>query len=968
MEFSDEWRSLWPVSSVFAAPILRPSAAAAADPVGPLLFSPSPLPPLPLLSSPSLALDIPAPLPASSFVEGLRSFFHCPANEAFLPSAAVDALAIEAAVSVPGPSASASDPIPCNNLAALRCHNGSSMVLFFPTGPNANLIGYVGVSFRGLAPPELGLDRDGDVFKLREGYKHPYHRIVMMSTVAATQSSWAPEAASASPGNPLIEGFLIATTLYSVNWFSIETRVTGTGQERPFLVPMAKQGFESAVVHACWSPHFVEESAALLESGDLCWFNLQTKRGGTMRVALPGEVNPGEWLSCEFGGQPWTVIVACSKAVVLVDLRSTKGTEHKVLAHIKMSSSLYVSPLIEMNDRFIAFGKASYNDFHIALVTEHRLLLFDVRKPLAPLLTWNHRMDSPHFIAMLRLSELRPSNEFKWASESGYVILIGSFWNNEFTLFCYGPRKAGCLGNSSLFAWELPSSLPLSDNGCESGDSFVREIFSAENSAYGSVWRQREKKVAGLCIVPNDIFPVDSESGGGFSLIRLTLSGKLEMQRYHASSKLYCQETNFTEADQLKEVDDSVINSEGRECRLSSRCEFYRLWYLSEYMNGNLSNALAMRGPQANYKETCQISLGHDMNELISHILKSSNLSMSAFANEVSIPTSIFEVACRRTLNCLQSDILPLAFSKYSDLFRLDWASTFEFLEIPWSLSQKRSLPFFAGKPSRRSEKWSSKTLFGDALVGPVLPVPVLLALQQNDKKDGSFTFKDNPDDDLLDYQCRTVLKDVLPEISIADTRNCNGWGATDELQAEKSYFLYEPTQAHTSSASERTNIDAASKADKVYVKTNPFGFEAAARSKIRHLYIEHLRVLHCWFQVRPQRGSSRPAARNEALLVHTTAASHSFSKWKVDYLMEICATQRVALAKIRSSQRRRRNRRKQSGAWKQHIPSAITSHGLTQMLQRDDKQLVLGLPPCMMESVTVNALSLDDTQIIQAI
>ncbi|URE24561.1 hypothetical protein MUK42_07172 [Musa troglodytarum] len=34
----------------------------------------------------------------------------------------------------------------------------------------------------------------------------------------------------------------------------------------------------------------------------------------------------------------------------------------------------------------------------------------------------------------------------------------------------------------------------------------------------------------------------------------------------------------------------------------------------------------------------------------------------------------------------------------------------------------------------------------------------------------------------------------------------------------------------------------------------------------------------------------------------------------------------RVALAKIRS-QRRRSSRRKQSGAWKQHIPSAITSH-----------------------------------------
>lgn len=697
-------------------------------------------------------------------------------------------MAADAALSAA--DSSASDYLPFNNLAALRCRD-SSLVLFFPTGPNANLIGYIGLSFRGPRSPELRTDQDGNIFRVKEGYKHPYHRILKILVAPVAPSSWATELTSVTPGNPLVKGFLITTTMYSVNWFRVETRVSDSADERPrpLVVPLATQGFESVVVHACWSPHFVEESAALLETGELCWFNLQSKRGGVAKLSLDGDDSSVQWLSCEFACQPWTVIVACSKAVLLVDLRSRRGTGCKLLAKIEMPSSLNVTPFMDTNERFLAFCKAPYNDLHFAVVTECRLFLFDVRKPSVPLLTWNHGLNYPSYIAMFRLSELRPSNEFKWASESGFVILIGSFSHNVFTLFCYGPRLAETVGSPSLYAWDLPSTLVLCDGGI-SGDYYLREIFSEVGSLYLLTQKQMDHMVAGFCIIPSDLFATNS-GPGGFSLIRLTLTGKLEMQRYNASTKLTCQEEiEYNGEDQFGTK--VTVSSEGFQSTVSNTFKFYRLWHLHEYMNGNLLNDL----------------LKHDTNKLTSGNLSSSVLPISYLLNEISTPTSIFEVACKKILNSLGSDLFPLTFSKYSDLFTVDNSgSTFEFLEIPPSFPEKRFLPFFFAKPSRRGEKWYGKSSSGQSLVGPLIPVPVLLALQQIEKG-MPLMGKEDPDDDLLDNQCRTVLSEVFPEISIADTTNNNCFGATDDLQAEKSYLVYEP-QTCTRSTN-RTSIEVA--------------------------------------------------------------------------------------------------------------------------------------------------------------
>nr|CAD1834052.1 unnamed protein product [Ananas comosus var. bracteatus] len=768
-----------------------PTSSPPPPPPPPSAPSSSPLPfspyPPPLLSLPLPPLLPRPPPPSSSHLRSLRAFFRSPANGAFLPSAALDSLAADL-LPTPAPSAHAS-----NNLVVLpwRSHR-RGLIVFFPAGENADLIGFLGLSFEG-PTPEVRVDEDGDVFKQREGFKHPRHRILKMSVVSASSSnSWFPIADSASPGNPLVEGFLIATTLYSVNWFRVETRVLDSGRETPFLVPLAKQGFDSSVVDACWSPHFEEESAALLESGDLCWFNLDSKCGGKIRVSLGGGVDPGEWLSCNFGGQPWIVIVACSKAVALVDLRRNEDYEHKVLARIEMPGLFDVAPSVEKKGSFLAFCKANFNDFHFSVVTEHQLLLFDTRQPLVPVLTWDHGLENPSYIAMFRLSELRPSDEFKWASDSGLAILVGSFWNGEFNLFCYGPKEKGTLTDTTLYAWELPSSFPLTDQVCGDGNSLINELFFRENFSTEYDWQKRKDMVVGFCVVPYNLSSEKTESCG-FDLIRVTSCRKLELQRYNAVYNISI-ERSYNEGGDPPELQDSLICPTSQEGKISSRYDFLNLRYLYGYMNGNLSDALAMHYSQPNHKENKQITLVRDTQELASDTQRCRNLSLSTFIGDASIPTSIFEMASRRILSCLRPDLLPLAFSKYSELFGGSAEYSFEFLEVPSCLQRGEVRPFLVVQPSRRGEKSSSKASPGEGLVGPVIPIPFLLTLQErNIEEKSSFVPREEPDDDLLDLQCKNILKDVYPEISIADIGNCNGWSASEEQQNDKTFLFMNP-------------------------------------------------------------------------------------------------------------------------------------------------------------------------------
>ncbi|KAM0938415.1 putative TATA box-binding protein-associated factor RNA polymerase I subunit C [Dioscorea sansibarensis] len=550
MNFSEQWRELWPIGSIFSAPKLIPAPS---PQLSPLLFNPSSFP-IPLLSDRSLSVSTP-----------------------------------------PSPS-------PSSLLSYLRCHSSpSSLLLFFPSGDNSHSIAYLSVSFRDPQRPQVG-----ELFFQTDGFKHPFHRISSISVVPVVPAlDWCcPEDNS----DAAVEGFLIATTLYSVNWFRIEIRALDSGAQRPVLVPVAKQGFGISVVHACWNPHFQEESAVLLENGDLCWFNLSTRRGGRVTVMVDAD-DPGEWLGCVFGGQPWILIVGCSKAVLVVDLRVEKATKPRVLAKAGLEGSV--------DDRILSFCKAGFSDFHVSVVTQTRLLLFDMKQlSMAPLLMWNHFLDHPSHVSMFRLSELGPSEKHQWALESGFATIVGSFRNDSFSLFCYAPSESqGVIGNTSFDAWGLPSGLALSGKQCGFGDELFKELLASEQLPDGMEWQEMRDRVAGFFILPSDIFKVESRDDGvsGFNLIRLMTSGKLEMQSYNASSDLssYSSASRNNDLVEIKDSSSCCKSSEGIE--VSTRYSFLKLQNFHLCLNGDLSNTSSVHEPRLNKKVPDQLDIKKDV-------------------------------------------------------------------------------------------------------------------------------------------------------------------------------------------------------------------------------------------------------------------------------------------------------------------------------------------------------------------
>ncbi|XP_020581276.1 uncharacterized protein LOC110025252 isoform X1 [Phalaenopsis equestris] len=581
MNFSDQWRSLWPVAGVPHAPNLLSGDQDAA--FRPLIFHPSPQRHL-LHASSSLALPIP-PSFSASIPHGIQTFFGRGTNESFLPITDLFNLAADIQSSLASAASNSLDPFSRNNLHALPCHDGFSLILFFPTGDNADEIGFLCLRFEDdIFKPDVVVDPGGDIFKQREGMKHPRHRILKLSVISS------PTDCSSPTDNSIIEGFLLATTMYSVNWFRVETQNTDEGKMRPLLIPLAKQGFLSCVVDACWSSHFLEESAVLLESGELCWFNLVSKRGGSHKILIGGNADPGRWLGCEFGGQPWVILVASSVVVALIDLRPKRICEApKVLARVRLPDFLGVISMEEEKDAFQAFCIASYNDFHFATMTEKLLLLFDIRQPLVPVLTWDHGLEHPTYISMLRLSELRPSKEFKCAIESSFVILVGSFWKNEFRLFCYGSNDKGAFG-SSFFARELPSSLSLSGKQLSSSDDLLREMILMEKHPNQEILL-RNNGVAGFYIVPpNDLLKCRSETDG-FILVRLMLSGKLEIQKYHSDCRSQ-NEITIEQGVDFQEVEDFTIVNNHQASMVSSKFPFLKLCSLSNHLNQSQSTML----------------------------------------------------------------------------------------------------------------------------------------------------------------------------------------------------------------------------------------------------------------------------------------------------------------------------------------------------------------------------------------
>ncbi|EOY07249.1 TATA box-binding protein-associated factor RNA polymerase I subunit C, putative [Theobroma cacao] len=812
MELSEEWKSYFPIGKSLDPPLLLSSASP-----GPLFFIPKPRTlPKTLFSSPSLFPPLHPPPSRLSFSRFLST--------SSVPYSASSSIASRFGLESFYDDAASSSFLSHNRLHLLHCPDQNIAVVFFTTGANHDRIGFFAVHVQDNDFKFLG-DRDGDILI---SHNHCNHKILRILVSPVDDDDF-----EENSGDSVV-GYLMACTLYSVHWYSVKFVKSSKSPALDYLG--CKLFKSSSIVSACFSPHLPQESMVLLENGALFFFDLESDvncqipnayfKGNKLRV-LWNDSSGSEnykWLGVEFSWHPRILIVARSDAVFLVDNRLDQCNVI-CLAKVEMLSPYTV----DEEDQFLAFSRAGADGFQFVLASRSLLVLCDVRKPMMPLLRWAHNLDNPCYIHVFRLSELRSQSRddrYHWATESGFCIILGSFWNCEFRLFCYGPSPASEGSTASeiakfckpFLAWDLPSDLSLSSRECHCGSCLVREEFSKGALPEWVDWQQKKDIVLGFGILNRDISELvcESDEFGGFTLIRLMSSGKIETQRYCASWDLV-QKLDVGHREPLLNFEDSLLYSFGDdEYKFPKKFKYLNLDYLRGYLNGNVAEVLdskmkSCKGPLE--KE----SFGLDFHEILCEKLKvcgfgrfRSSPPLAIVFNDISSPTSICEVASRQMWATLPLELLLLAFSGYSDLFD----APFDDNTMPLKFSVVPDLPqlppFLLRKPSCCSTKWSHKVWPDDSLVGPVLPLPVLLTLHEfrNGCPDSENMCEYSSEVE-LGLRCNEVMQvaaemavsdssllDNDEAISLADDRD----GMWLDSQRPKPFFLYHPVGGEPSS------------------------------------------------------------------------------------------------------------------------------------------------------------------------
>ncbi|PRQ23742.1 hypothetical protein RchiOBHm_Chr6g0264721 [Rosa chinensis] len=201
--------------------------------------------------------------------------------------------------------------------------------------------------------------------------------------------------------------------MYSVHWFIVKVGDFGSNSNSVRLVYVGGTVFKACcVVHACWSPHVLEESVVLLENGALFLFDLESRldndisnsyfKGTRLKVLWDnngyGSSGNYKWLSCEFSWHPRVLTVARSDAIFLVDLRFNECS----VTYLMKIEMLHMYAPIE-KEQFRVLSTISSDSFHFVLASDSLLLLCDVRKPFTPVLQWAHSIDKTSYIDVFRL-------------------------------------------------------------------------------------------------------------------------------------------------------------------------------------------------------------------------------------------------------------------------------------------------------------------------------------------------------------------------------------------------------------------------------------------------------------------------------------------------------------------------------------------------------------------------------------
>lgn len=526
-----------------------------------------------------------------------------------------------------------------------------------------------------------------------------------------------------------------------------------------------------------------------------------------------GESAGSGWFSCEFSWHPRILVVANSKAIYVVDFRFGK-CQTNCLLRIDM---LGANDLHE-KDKFVVFSKAGSDGFFYTVASEHWLFLCDIRKPLMPVLRWAHHLHEPRYMTVLSLSELRSMPNDKHAGAS--AVILGSFWNKEFSLFCYGrPHSANAKSfsskisnfSNSFYAWELPSPFLLAGQNCHCGSCLLREEFAKDDLLEWIEWQQKRESVLGFCILDKDLSSLLPEVGehGGFTLIRLTSTGKLESQQYCASWKL--TRIVATAHGEVTPLKDSLLCSMGDETyKYPRRFRYIKLENLYDHLDDNLAKSLFTKFRNIPATAGVKKLSNKRFQNFMSEKLKSfgcdppmSHLSVADVFRDVDMPTSLYEIVCRVMWTSLPMNILEVAFPEYSEVLEVELKKVSpDFLAIP---EQNQSPPFFLRDPSHCSNKRSSKLKRSEDFVGPVYPLPALVILNEISRCGYSFVGEVNEfsPEDIFTNQCKYVkrLTEEMGTLNVGDNQDRKSAVSLKEDRNEtwvdsdqRPLFLYKPT------------------------------------------------------------------------------------------------------------------------------------------------------------------------------
>eukprot|EP00252_Welwitschia_mirabilis_P004724 TRINITY_DN1501_c0_g1_i3.p1 TRINITY_DN1501_c0_g1~~TRINITY_DN1501_c0_g1_i3.p1 ORF type:complete len:878 (+),score=108.54 TRINITY_DN1501_c0_g1_i3:2-2635(+) len=540
MDLSHEWRSLWCIGSVFPAPHLLTSASA--EPLGPLLFNPVGSPNYWHISSPYVSLE----KPFSKYSADLHLLDRYQ-SEALLPQTAA---------------------FLGNRLESFKVST-NKIRIFFPDAADESRIS------------SLTVNHEDSTHYVNPASVSLKHSVLQLVAAENTDDGWNNDGTSK-------EGILLARTLYGVHWLRLS-------EEKYSLKYLGFANFGKQVWHVCASPHIGQESAAILDSGEVRLFDIENLKDSASPLRFHGKVLPLEATSgtkglpegwemsltcnkyyhqgisetdfqrdadaadlrgwcCEFAWHPRTLLVAGRREVKLVDLRTKKdrvSDYSSLVAEARMPLS-YCS-MAPKKDTFLSLAMADHDLFKFALGSRQHVFLFDSRMHLTPLVQWEHGLQrGPNYLKIYGLSELRTAlgSDYRWASDNGKAILAASFVSNDVRLFSYGPHPANSVESipddadipDPLYAWELPSKILTvnEDDGLdiEYGLSFKHCVRSHGSGRKGSL--------QGICIISDQVsgssISRDEKNEGkqfsGFTLVQLTEGLDVLSQRFEASREL----------------------------------------------------------------------------------------------------------------------------------------------------------------------------------------------------------------------------------------------------------------------------------------------------------------------------------------------------------------------------------------------------------------------------------------------